>query len=178
VLAAALERFVACRRIDVQALAAELGIGRATVYRWFGSREGLLGEVLVSAARFVVKNARREAKGTGGPRLLDTFDRINRALASAPSLRRFLQDERGTALRMVASGGGPVQPELVRLIREIIDEEAAAGRYYPPTDTETLAYAVVRLAEAFLFNDALADIRGDVDRLRVIEAALLGVSAG
>jgi hypothetical protein len=78
---------------------------------------------------------------------------------------------------MVASGGGPVQPELVRLIREIIDEEAAGGRYYPPTDTETLAYAVVRLAEAFLFNDALADIRGDVERLRVIEAALLGVRA-
>lgn len=177
VLAAALERFVACERIDVQALAAELGVGRATVYRWFGSREGLLGEVLVSAAKYVVRNARRDAKGRGGARLLDTFDRINRELASAPSLRRFLQDEGGGALRMVASGGGPVQPELVRMIREIIDEEVAAGRYDPPADTETLAYAVVRLAEAFLFNDALADIRGDVDRLRVIEAALLGVRA-
>src|SRR3954453_3384468 len=116
VLAAALERFVACERIDVQALAAELGIGRATVYRWFGSREGLLGAVLVSAARFVVKNARSEARGRGGARLLVSFDRINRALAEAPSLRYFLQEERGTALRMVASGGGPVQPAVVAMI--------------------------------------------------------------
>jgi AcrR family transcriptional regulator len=176
VLRAALERFVACERIDVQALAADLGVGRATIYRWFGSREGLLGEVLVSAARFVIRGARRDAKGKGGRRLLDTFDRINRGLAEAPSLHHFLREERGTALRMVASGGGPVQPEVVRLIREIIDEEAAAGRYYPPTDTETLAYAIVRLAEAFLFNDALADIRGDVQRLRTIEAVLLGVT--
>ena len=78
---------------------------------------------------------------------------------------------------MVASGAGPVQPEMVRLIKEIIEDEAEAGRYNPPTDTETLAYAVVKLAEAFIFNDAIADIQGDVDRLRDIEAALLGVSA-
>jgi AcrR family transcriptional regulator len=177
VLSAALQRFADCERIDVQALAGDLGVGRATIYRWFGSREGLLGEVLVSAASYVIHVARRDAKGRGGRRLLDTFDRINRALASAPSLRHFLHDERATALRMVASGGGPVQPEVVRQIREIIDEEGATGRYHPPTDSETLAYAIVKLAEAFLFNDAIADIRGDVERLRTIEAALLGVPA-
>jgi hypothetical protein len=35
----------------------------------------------------------------------------------------------------------------------------------------------VKLAEDFLFNDAVAGIRGDVDRLGEVEAALLGVSA-
>jgi hypothetical protein len=34
----------------------------------------------------------------------------------------------------------------------------------------------VRLAEAFLFHDAVAGIRGDVDRLREVEGELLGVS--
>ena len=33
----------------------------------------------------------------------------------------------------------------------------------------------MRLAEAFLFNDAAAGMRGDVDRLRDVEAAILGV---
>ena len=46
-----------------------------------------------------------------------------------------------------------------------------------PVETSTLAYAIVKLAEAFLFNDAVAGIRGDVDRLREVEAALLGVPA-
>ena len=175
-LRAAIDRYVACERIDVQALAGELGVGRATIYRWFGSREGLLGEVLVATAQHEVRVARRAARGSGGKRLLDTFHRINSALASAPNLRHFLREERETALRMVASGAGPVQPVMVRMIREIIEEEADAGRYDPPTDSETLAYAVVKLAEAFIFNDAIADVRGEVDRLRDVEAALLGVT--
>ena len=40
VLAAALHRYLRGRRIDVQAIAAELGLGRTTIYRWFGSRDG------------------------------------------------------------------------------------------------------------------------------------------
>jgi hypothetical protein len=138
----------------------------------------LIGEVLVTTAEQLVASARRHATGSGGQRLLDTFDRINRGLAASDALRHFLQDERISALRMLASGAGPVQPAMVRLIRDIIDEEAQAGRYEPPTDTETLAFAIVRLAESFLFNDAVADLRGDVERLRAIEAALLGVPDG
>jgi hypothetical protein len=37
--------------------------------------------------------------------------------------------------------------------------------------------SIVRLAEAFLFSDVAAGIRGDVERLREVEAALLGVSS-
>jgi AcrR family transcriptional regulator len=177
VLAAAVTRYVAGKRIDVLALSSELGVSRASVYRWFGSREGLIGEVLVVTAEELVSSARRRARGSGAQRLLDVFDRINRGLASSDALRHFLRDERIAALRMLASGAGPVQPVMVRLIREIIDEEAQAGRYTPPTDTETLAYAIVRLAEAFLFNDAVADLQGDVDRLRAVQAALLGIPA-
>jgi hypothetical protein len=50
-----------------------------------------------------------------------------------------------------------------------------AGRYDAPADPQTLAYAIVRLAEAFLYNDAAFGIRGDHERLREVEAALLGV---
>ena len=64
---------------------------------------------------------------------------------------------------------------VVASIQEVIDAEVRAGTYDPPVDTSTLAYAIVRLAEAFLFNDAVAGMRGDVDRLREVEAALLGV---
>jgi hypothetical protein len=63
----------------------------------------------------------------------------------------------------------------VARIAEMIEEEERAGNYEPPVEPSTLAYAIVRLAEAFLFNDAIAGIRGDVDRLRDVEAAILGV---
>jgi AcrR family transcriptional regulator len=177
VLSAAMHRYLRGRRVDVQAIAAELGLGRTTIYRWFGSREGLIGEVLVLAAEPLLAAARKSARGRGGSALLDTFDRFNRSLAAAPALRQFVEQERDAALRIITSGAGPVQPSIVAMITTLIEEEVRVGAYEPPVEPTTLGYAIVRLAEAFLFNDAAAGMRGDVDRLREVEAAILGVNA-
>lgn len=176
VLEAALYRYLRGQRIDVQEIAGELGLGRTTIYRWFGSREELIGDVVIRAVEPVVEAARGGARGRGGSGLLDTFDRLNRSLAEAPALRQFLQRERGTALRILTSSAGNVQPRMVAIVTGLIEEEVRAGRYRSPVEPATLGYAIVRLAEAFLFNDAAADVRGDVDRLREVEAAILGVS--
>jgi AcrR family transcriptional regulator len=175
VLAAAMERYLRGERIDVLAIAAALGLGRATIYRWFGSREGLIGAVLVRAAEPLLEDARAQARGVGAAALLDTFDRFNRSLADAPALRRFVEGERDAALRIITSGAGVVQPRIVAMIAAVIDDEVRAGRYEPTVEVDTLAYAIVKLAEAFLFNDAAAGMRGDVERLREVEAALLGI---
>jgi AcrR family transcriptional regulator len=177
VLEAAMHRYLRGGRIDVRAIANELGLGRATIYRWFGSREKLIGEVLFAAAEPLLAEARANARGRGGAALLDTFDRFNRSLADAPALRHFVEAERDAALRIITSGAGTLQPRIVASIAELIEEEIRGGRYLPPVETSTLAYAIVKLAEAFLFNDAVAGMRGDVDRLREVEAALLGVRA-
>jgi AcrR family transcriptional regulator len=153
VLTAAMYRFLRGRRIDIRAIATELGLARPTIYRWLGSREDLIGEVLILAADPLLDEARASARGRGGRVLLDTFDRFNRSLADAPALRQFVEQEHDAALRIICSGAGRVQPHLVARIAGLIE------------------------AEAFLFNDAVAGMRGDVDRLREIEAALLGVSA-
>src|SRR5216110_380062 len=79
VLDAALHRYLRGRRVDIQAIAAELGLGRATVHRWFGTREALIGEVVVRASAPVLDEARAKAGGTGGPALLETFDRLTAA---------------------------------------------------------------------------------------------------
>ena len=174
VLEAASYRYLRGHRIDVQAIAAELGLGRTTIYRWFGSRDGLIGEVLVLAVDPLIDEARAGARGRGAALLLDTFDRINRALVAAPALRQFLEQERDVALRVMTSADGIVQPHVVARIAGLIDDEVGRGGFEPPVDPETLAYAIVRLAEAFLY-EAQAGIRGDVDRLREVEAAMLGV---
>ena len=176
VLEAALARYLRGRRVDVQAIAADLGLGRTTVYRWFGSREGLLGEAIVLAGEPLVDAARAGARGRGGRMLLDTFDRINRGLAAAPALRWFVEQERD-ALRILTSSAGIVHPRMVARVTGLIEEEVREGRYDPPVDPGTLGFAIVRLAEAFLYNDA-DGLRGDVDRLREVEAALLGVRGG
>jgi AcrR family transcriptional regulator len=178
VLEAALQRYLRGVRVDVQAIATELGLGRTTIYRWFGSRDDVLAEVLAAAVDPVIDDARARSRGSGGPALLDTFDRLNRSLADAPALRKFVENEREAALRVIGSGAKFLQPHMVDRIAALIEEEERAGRYEPPVEPATLAYAIVKLAEAFLFSDAVAGMRGDVDRLREVEAALLGVPAG
>src|SRR6476620_10134628 len=106
VLDAALRRYVRGRRIDVQAIAAELGLGRTTIYRWFGSRDALIGEVVFRAAEPLIEAARAGAAGRGGPALLATFDRLNRSFAEASALHQFVEQEREVALRIITSSAG------------------------------------------------------------------------
>ena len=91
-------------------------------------------------------------------------------------MRRFLEIERDAGLRLLTSSAGPVQPRAVAAIAGLIEAEVRAGAYRPAVDTGTLAYAIVRLFEAFVYNDAAVGIRGDIDRLREVEAALLGLA--
>jgi hypothetical protein len=86
-----------------------------------------------------------------------------------------LEQEREAALRLLTSSNGVVQPRAVAVVERLIAAEMAAGKYDPPADPGTLAYAIVRLAEAFLYNDAAIGIRGDHARLHEVQAALLGV---
>ena len=43
VLDAATRRFLRGERVDLAGLSAELGVSRPTLYRWFGSRDDLIG---------------------------------------------------------------------------------------------------------------------------------------
>jgi AcrR family transcriptional regulator len=175
VLALARAHWLDCRRIHVQAIAAECGVGRATVYRWFGSREGLIGEAMMGVFEARVADARAAVGGRGGEALLDTLGLIYRGLVAAPHIRTFIDRERATALPLMTSSRGPVHPRIVELIRDLIDGEVEHGDYRSPTDTTTLAYVLVRMAEALLFNYEDDDLPKDLERLREVQAALLRV---
>jgi AcrR family transcriptional regulator len=173
-LALARTRFLAGERVDVQAIARELGLARATMHRWFQTRESLLGEMLAILAEERLAAIRREVHGSGAAALLDTFDRFNRELAATRGLRALFAQEQERALRILTSSGGIVEPRAVQAVESLISAELQAGNFAPTIDPGVLAYAIVRLAEAFLYNDAIAGIRGDTERLRELEAALLG----
>ncbi len=175
-LSSARARFLAGERVDVQAIARELGLARATMHRWFQTRESLLGEMLAALAERRIAIIRRETPGGGAPALLEAFDRFNRELAEARGLRALLAHEQERALRILTSSGGIVQPRVVAAVERMIEAEVQAGRFVPSVAPATLAYAIVRLGEAFMYNDAIVGMRGDTERLRMVEAALLGVS--
>jgi AcrR family transcriptional regulator len=175
-LALGADRFLAGERVDVKAIAQELGLARATMHRWFGTRDAFIGVVLASLAEQRLDAIRRHTPGVGARALLDTFDRFNRELATTRGLRALLAQEQERALRILTSSGGIAQPRMVAAVERLIRAEIEAGAFAPAVAPESLAYAIVRLAEAFLYNDAIVGMRGDTERLREVLAALLGVS--
>ena len=173
-LAVAKARFLAAERIDVQAIARELGLARATMHRWFHTRELLLGELLAELGEERLRVLRARVRGSGPQALLETFDAFNRELAASEGMRSLLVNETELGLRVLTSGSGVVQPRVVAAVQALIEDEREAG-YAPALAPDLLAYAIVRLAEAFLYQDAAAGVRSDNARLRQIEAALLGL---
>jgi AcrR family transcriptional regulator len=171
----ATKRFLASERVDVQAIARELGLARATMHRWFQTREMLLGEVLATLAEERLLAVREQIGGHGARALLETLDSFNREVAATRGLRALLAQEQERALRILTSSAGLVQPRVVATVTRLIDAEVDAGHYAAPIPADVLAYSITRLGEAFIYNDALAGIRGDTERLRQVEAALLGV---
>jgi AcrR family transcriptional regulator len=175
VLALVTELYLDGQRVDITIVAARLGLGRATIYRWFGSRDALLGEVIARQLELLVARMRAQVRRRGPEGLLEVLDRVNQTLTRSRAVRRLLEQERGGAMRLLTSSAGVVEPRAVACVEALIEEEMATGRYEPPADPATLAYALVHLRHAFLWNDATSGVRGDYERLREVQAALLGV---
>src|SRR5580704_3696739 len=176
VLSLVTELYLDGQRVDVTVVAARLGLGRATIYRWFGSRERLLGEVVARQLEYLVARKRAEVRRRGAAGVLEVLDQVNRTLTRSRAVRRLLEQERDSAMRMLTSSAGVVEPRAVACIQSLIEDEIDAGRYQPTIDPATLAYALVRLRHAFLYHDTAVGIRGDYERLRAVQAALLGIA--
>ena len=67
-LAEARRRFLRGERVELQDVAQRLGLARMTVYRWFGSRDGLMGEVLAQLGEGLVDAAAAHTREAGSPR--------------------------------------------------------------------------------------------------------------
>ena len=52
-------------------------------------------------------------------------------------------------------------------------EEAARGAYTPHVDPDVLAYAIVRIGEAFLYNDAIIALEPNVEQACAVVRLLL-----
>ena len=156
-------RWLAGERLDVGKLAAELGVGRATVFRWVGTREQLHGEICSALFTRELARAADGARGAGVARLLDTLERLLHALAAAAPLRRFVAEDPEFALRVLTSKASPVQVRCTAAIRELIEALAASGAMTPALPAAELAYIVVRITEAFLYRDVLTGTEADLD---------------
>ena len=177
---AARRMFLKGQRVDMLALAAELGVSRATLYRWTGHRERLLADVLWSLSDEIFEQAKADhPEHTGVKRLLEIFRQHAGLLVQGQPLHTFLRQETQAALRILTSRNGGVQSRTVGKLAELYSEEQQSGAFKPRTDVGTLAYAVVRVTEGFIYSDAIiggaavVTVEPEVERAAQIVALLL-----
>jgi AcrR family transcriptional regulator len=168
-------KWLAGERLDIGRLAEELGVARATVFRWVGSRELLYGEVISSLFAAALDKARREARGTGAEHVADMTHRLLAFLLAAEPLRRFVEQDAEFALRVLTSRSSPVERRCAAAVRELLEEGIAAGTITPAMPVDALAYTIVRIAEAFLYRDVITgespDIETATTAIRILVAA-------
>ena len=114
-------------RVDVGALAARLKISRATAFRWVGSRDLLLGEILWSMCDTLFVQSARAAAGQGAVRVAAICEAVVRNIVQFRPLRLFVRQDPEYALRLLTSKLGPVQRRSIERVRELLDAEAAGG---------------------------------------------------
>jgi len=163
-LALARERWLQSGRLDMGRLATELGVSRATLYRWVGTKELLLGEVLWSFAEASLYEAREAARGQGPGYLVDAIERYMRAAFEFAPLTRFIQADPEYALKVLASKHSPMQRRSIAAMRRQLAEQVDAGELEPALPLDDLAYLIVRIVESYLFSDVITGTEPDIGR--------------
>jgi AcrR family transcriptional regulator len=157
-------RWFAGERLEMGALARELGISRATLYTWVGSKQRLIGEVIWSFAEDGLRQATDAARGEGAEYVVDVVERFATLNASFEPLRRFIEQDPELALRILTSKKGPVQDRMIAAARELLAAQVEAGKLTLPLDIDTLAYLLIRVNESFIYSDVIAGSEPDVGK--------------
>jgi AcrR family transcriptional regulator len=156
VVAGARRHFLREGTIDMEQLARELAVSRATLYRAVDGRDRLLGDVLWSLAESTYGRARSGVAGGGVDAILEVSRRFTDALTSSEPFRRFLENEPQTALRVLLTPAGNVHSRTVALQRDVFGEAFAGREHELPGDIDSLAYLYVRLRESVLYADLMS----------------------
>lgn len=161
------------QRLDMHALAEELGVNRVTLYRWVGRREQLLVEVLWSMTQWRFDEIWGEVVDQPGPRVPEVLRRWVRSTVTTPGMRHLLYDQSELAMRLLTLDSGGFQPRLLALVRGLIAQDVEDGRVRSPLDLDELAFAVIRICESYIYLPVILGHESDPDAMFRVLGVLL-----
>ncbi len=157
-------KFLAPERIDMSALAQELGVNRVTLYRWVGSRDKLLVEVVWALTEETLELATSQTNAQGAERIVETVTRFLRLVIDNAGMQRWLSEEGEHAMRLLTRHDAGFQPRLIQAIEDLLKEEA--DRLALSVDLHELAYVIVRLIESYTYLDLITGEAPDAEPSR------------
>lgn len=163
-------------RVDMSALARELGVNRVTLYRWVGSREQLLVEVIWNLTNHIITSAAAavDAEGvTGAERIIQLVSRFIDKAITHGGMQTWLANEGESAMRLLTRHQNGFQPRLVGRLEELLREEVDGGRLDLPADVHEVAYVLEQLVESYVYLLPIAGEQPDARRAEPILRMLL-----
>jgi AcrR family transcriptional regulator len=166
-------RFQAGERLDMSAVADTLGVNRVTLYRWFGSRDQFVVEVVWSLARQALDVVESDVTGRGPGRILALVGGFLDLVIANTGMQRWLAEDGEHAMRLLTRHDTNFQPRLIAAFEAVLREETERGHLDLPVDLHELAYVIVRLIESYTYLDLITGEQPDARRAEAILRMLL-----
>ncbi|MGW0035713.1 QsdR family transcriptional regulator [Gordonia sp. NPDC003376] len=173
-LALARTKLLSGERLDLNALAAELGVDRTTLFRWVGNRDQLAMSAIMSITVPSLRRIIVEAEGAGATKVAGIFGEYARISIEAQWFRVWIERDPERALRLLTSKASPLQQHVVEVIEQLlVDEAERGGPIGMPLPVRDLAYLLLRILESFVYADLIAGDEPDWTKVEAAVAALL-----
>lgn len=158
--------FLAGERVDMNVLAASLGVDRTSLFRWLGNRDALLSEVLWSLAEPTLTRIERSTTAVGSARITTVLGEFVASLIEARSFQGFLNKEPARALKILTTKESQVQRRYLAVVEAMLEAESSAGRMRFDLTVHDLAYLLVRVSESFTYADLITGEKPSAERAR------------
>jgi AcrR family transcriptional regulator len=163
------------QRVDMKSLANELGVDRATLFRWVGNRDQLLVEILWSTAEPTWRHAVARAQGPNAARVVAVFDEFVRAVIGAEFFVVLMRREPERTLRLLTTKAGAFQQRLRACVEQLLIDEHDTHGLSLPLPAHELAYLLVRIAESFIYSDLIIGETPDASTATAAIAVVFGL---
>lgn len=175
VIRAGRRQFLRGERIDLVALSADLGIARATVYRWVGRQDEVVGEVMASLTLDTLDGVLQRRSGTGAAHVADVIVETLSITMAHPHFAAFLAGDPRRALSILTGPGSRVVQALTARFRALVEDHCPEA-VTADLSADDLAQALLKLSEAYCYADLTTGRLLDVAGIRPLFLRLLGAS--
>ncbi len=165
----AIADLLAGRDLDLKALSARAGVGRTTLYRYFGDRAGLLGEALWALTDQAWAHARRSTPGSGIDHVREVVKTFLHTIATSPPASNLMVREPRLAATAIMSPTGQVQRRAVARTIQLLTEHTDL----PPGQVRPIAEIITQIAMTYAWAQLISGAGADTSTPAAITERLL-----
>jgi len=161
-------------RLNLAELAKQAGIGRATLFRWIGSKDLLVQEILWSLYEPIFDQAVLNTANFSGPEhIVATHRRVMRDVLLAEPMQRFIQQDPEYAIRLLTSSSSLLHERIVAKTRQHLEAEVEKGTLSLPIPAQRFAEILTRINKSLMYSDIAEDYSQAIDEACTLMSLLL-----